>query len=140
LIQQIFSYKAEQNKSFKKAIFDFNKDFIQEIVDIFLKYKEMDYLYLEIFNLKIDQEINKKRNYLLENKICMGILSKLNSQIGVLYLSEEDKSMEEFKETIIKIIKIFFNSPILRYQYVNNYKNKLTGGLFVEFMNKYINI
>lgn len=134
----LISYNIGKKEDEVKLHLSFGEKYINNIINLFINHPEMNYLYEELFYNKITT--NAKRNYILENQLCLLIITTTTEQLIVLNLYKKDKSFIFIKDTLIQILKLFFKSPIFRNFYINSYKNYLGNSLVINFMEQNFNI
>lgn len=133
---QIITYNIQKANEKIKIIDLFRNNYIINIIELFMKYPEMEYFYNELVLNKIDK--NAKRNITLENQICLIIIIKTIEQINSFNIYKNLGKKDETKKVLINFISQFFKSPIFRNYYYNIYLKNISNTQLNEFINKYI--
>jgi hypothetical protein len=112
---------------------EISDNIFDEIIELFLKNKDMDYLYNNIF-LQIPIENNKNRNITKEHEFALIIFSKFSK---VLELINEKQISKDSYITIriYRMMDIFMKSEIMQHYWII-YKKQFNPILTIQFMNK----
>jgi predicted PurR-regulated permease PerM len=129
---QIVEYKSTQYKITIQTFTNFSKDFINDILMLFIQHPQMNYFYRELFFNQVTENIH--RNIELEQLISMSIFSKTLEQITVINVYHNYHEIAFIKETLIKILNNFLQSPNFKYYYTDCYKPTLAGPIMIYFM------
>lgn len=127
---QVITFKQQEHKTIAQNLDNFSKNFINDIIALFIQHPEMNYFYQELFlNKPIPQNI--KRNIVLEEQISMVIFSKSLEQIVVINQYDNYKYI---KTTLNKILGNFFKSESFKYYYTHCYKPSVAGPIIISYM------
>ena len=75
IIIQVYTYNHQRSSEEIEKYADLSKIFLDDTLDLFIKYPEMNYYYEDLMGIKsIDS--HTKRNIVLENQISMLIFSR----------------------------------------------------------------
>ena len=129
---QIVEYKSTQYKITIQTFTNFSKDFINDILMLFIQHPQMNYFYRELFFNQVTENIH--RNIELEQLISMSIFSKTLEQITVINVYHNYHEIAFIKETLIKILNNFLQSPNFKYYYTHCYKPTIAGPIMISFM------
>ena len=129
---QIIEYKSTQYKNIIQNFTNFSKDFINDILMLFIQHPQMNYFYRELFFNQVTENIH--RNIELEQLISMSIFSKTLEQITVINVYHNYHEITFIKETLIKILNNFLQSPNFKYYYTHCYKPTIAGPIMISFM------
>lgn len=129
---QIITYKSTQYKITIQSFTNFSKDFINDILILFIQHPQMNYFYRELFFNQVTENIH--RNIELEQLITMSIFVKAFEQITVINQYRNHSEIAFMKETLIKILQNFLRSPKFQYYYIECYKPTLAGPIIIQFM------
>jgi len=129
---QIITYKSTQYKITIQSFTNFSKDFINDILILFIQHPQMNYFYRELFFNQVTENIH--RNIELEQLISMSIFSKTFEQITVINEYQHYPQITFMRETLIKILNNFLRSSNFKYYYTDCYKPTLAGPIMIYFM------
>jgi hypothetical protein len=111
--------------------------FFNNTVNLFILQPKLNYYYDELFNNNINTD-NSIRDKILENKLTTILFLRI--EVFINYLENYDASAYEYdiiyaQQKFIKILGIFFKSPILN-EYWVQYKKLYASPLTIDFINK----
>ena len=135
---QVVFYTVEQQKDEVMSFTSFSKDYVDSIIDTFMQHPEMNYYYDELFNGKINN--HAKRNIVLENQISTRIFAKTIEQIYTVNTNEYASDVMVLKQTLIKIMNMFFRSEKFKNYYLYYYKPYLADSLMISFMKEHFGL
>jgi len=132
VLSQIITYKQEKYKITVQTFTNFSKDFVNDILLLFIQHPQMNYFYKELFFNQASENIH--RNIELEQLISMSIFSKTFEQINVIHEYHNYPEITAMRETLIKILHNFLRSHNFKYYYIECYKPIIAGPIMTDFM------
>jgi len=132
VLSQIITYKQEKYKITVQTFTNFSKDFVNDILLLFMQHPQMNYFYKELFFNQVSENIH--RNIELEQLISMSIFTKAFEQIMVINQYHNHSEIIFMRETLIKVLQNFFRSPNFKYYYIECYKPIIAGPIIIQFM------
>jgi hypothetical protein len=130
IIYQESTFKDQRQEYRIKLYLTYPKILLEEINQLFLDHPEMNYYYNELFN---GQTEHQHREVMLEAKINFSILSKIMEQVSILHYTE-GLDPEIFKESLDKIISVFFKSESFKQYYQKHFKRQFAN----QYLRKYV--
>ena len=125
----------ERNTNFFSNL---TKSFIHDILELFMKYPEMNYYYNDLMGYK-RINLNTNRNLTQENQISMLIYAKLASIAYFVEIYGENDLTNGIISRTNNIMKTFLESPTFK-SYWEEYDKKLAGNPVRKYLKKYFNI
>lgn len=113
-----------------KLYLTYPKILLEEINQLFLEHPEMNYYYNELFNGQVEHQ---HREVMMEAKINFSILSKIMEQVSILHYTD-GLDPEIFKQSLDKIISVFFQSESFKLYYQEHFKRQFAN----QYLRKYI--
>ena len=135
VIIAIITFKENNNTMIYHNYLEFQRIFINGIIQLFVKHPEMNYLYEEIFYKKQVQNVH--RNYILEHQICMEIFTICEEPITMVTTFQgTDEYINVIEVTFLKILHLLFGSSIVKKFYLSYYKKNIGGPLITNYIEK----
>ena len=119
-----------------------SSSFYDDVLNIFIKYPEMNYYYKELMNLPMHNNTHIKGNIVLENKISMLIFSKLSNVVQYIIKSKSESTVNTLNLLECKtlnVLNIYFNSKIFRDNW-KIYKERIACDAFKQFIQEKYNL
>lgn len=138
VIIQISAYNTQRSNEEIEHYNSLSKIYLDDTLDFFMKYPEMNYYYEDLMGIKpIDN--NTKRNLILENQISMLIFSRL-AKFAVFTQQKDTEVSAKIENWLGHITKTFMKSKTLRHYWINEYKPKLSGPAARQYMKDNFNL
>ena len=136
IIYQASTFNDQRNEGRIRLYLTYPKKMLEEINELFLEHPDMNYYYNELF---YGQPVHVQRHVMLESKINFSILTKIMEQVSVLHYTE-DLDSSVFKDSLNKIISVFFKSDTFGHYYVHRFKKQLANKYLKSYVHTHFGL
>ena len=136
VIVHVLNYNTQRANEEIDRYNNLSKVFLDDILEKFMSYPEMNYYYNDLVGIKLIDE-NTKRNYILEHQISMLIFSKL-AKFAIFAQQTSDKEVSKKIENWMgHVADTFMKSPTLQKYWIDHYKPNLSGPASRRYMDEH---